>query len=85
MPKVAASFVNSLWHNDAVDIILLTSEQSMHHLFKLFNPEAHRWLQSKPWLVISNRLAQSASLLGIKKITICHPNRIIDSLFDSGR
>lgn len=82
MPSIDCYYINSLWRNDAVDIILLTSEQSMQNLFKLFSQEAHPWLQEKPCLVISERLAQAASLLGIKNITISHPNRIIDTLFD---
>lgn len=82
LPGLDYQFTNSLWRDDAVDIILLTSEQSIHNLFKLFSQEAHSWLQNKPCLVISKRLAQSASLLGIKKIKISHPNRIINTLFD---
>lgn len=82
MPAINYQFTNSLWRDNAVDIILITSEQSMLNLFKLFSQEAHSWLQSKPYLVISERLAQAAALFGIKKITISHPNRIINKLFD---
>lgn len=82
MPAPNYQFTDSLWRDDAVDIILLTSEQSIHNLFKLFSPQAHHWLHDKPCLVISERLGKIASLLGIKKIKISHPNRIIDTLFD---
>ena len=82
MPFIDTQYINSLWQNDAVDIILLTSEQSIHNLFKLFGPEAHTWLQSKPCLVLSERLAQTASLLGMKTIKISHPDRIIATLLD---
>jgi uroporphyrinogen-III synthase len=81
-PNFDFQFTNSIWRDNAVDIILVTSEQSILNLFKLFSAEAHSWLQNKPFLVISERLAQAASLMGIKKITISHPNRIINSLFD---
>ncbi|CZR33605.1 Uncharacterised protein [Legionella pneumophila] len=39
-------------------------------------------LQNKPCLVISDRLAKVASLFGIKKILISHPERMIGTLFD---
>jgi len=82
LPTINHQFSNSLWRDDAVDIILLTSEQSIHNLFKLFSQESHDWLQNKPCIVISERLAQIASKLGVKKIKISHPNRIIRTLLD---
>ena len=82
MPEISQQWLNSLWRNDAVDIILLTSEESMRNLFQLFNQEAHIWLQNKPCLVISERLAQTAALLGIKNIKLSHPNRIINTLLE---
>jgi uroporphyrinogen-III synthase len=82
LPAINYQFTNSLWRDDAVDIILLTSEQSIHNLFKLFSQESHDWLQNKPCIVISERLAQIASKLGVKKIKISHPNRIIRTLLD---
>ncbi len=82
LPAINYQFTNSLWRDDAVDIILLTSEQSIHNLFKLFSQDAHHWLQNKPCLVISERLAKTASILGIKKIKISHPNWIINTLLD---
>src|SRR5690606_15809392 len=82
IPNISQEFINSLWREDLVDIILLTSEQSMHHLFKIFSEKAHSWLHEKPCLVISERLAKSASLFGIKKIIISHPNGIMNTLLD---
>jgi uroporphyrinogen-III synthase len=81
-PKINPQFVKSLWHDDLVDIILLTSEQSLHHLFTLFGEEAHDWLRSKPCLVISERLARIASSMGINTIIHSHPAGIMDALFD---
>ena len=80
-PTICQQFIKSIWQDDAADIILVTSEQSIHNLFKLFSTEAHSWLQNKTYLVISDRLAQVASLFGIKKIKISHPSRIINTLF----
>lgn len=82
MPTIDYHYINSIWRNDAVDIILLTSEQSINNLFKLFGPQAQSWIQNKPCLVLSQRLAQVASLAGIKINFISHPNRIIDTLLD---
>ena len=82
LPQIRHQFVNSLWRDDLVDIILLTSEQSIRNLFKIFSKEAHYWLQEKPCLVISERLGKSASLLGMKKIIISHPDRMMNALLD---
>lgn len=83
LPKINEQFIKSIWRDDLVDIILLTSEQSMHHLFHLFPKDAHHWLRSKTCLVISERLAQSASSLGIEHIIRSHPEGIMNALFDS--
>lgn len=82
MPKINRQFVRSIWHDDLVDIILLTSEQSMCHLFKLYEEDAHPWLRSKTCLVLSERLAHSASSLGMNKIICSRPNEIMNTLFD---
>ncbi|MDI1352727.1 MAG: uroporphyrinogen-III synthase, partial [bacterium] len=82
MSDVPEQIINSLWREDAVDIILLTSEQSMHHLFQMIGADAHNWLREKPCLVISERLALIASLLGMKKIITSHPDKMMSTLFD---
>lgn len=82
MPKINAELITSIWRNDRVDIILLTSEQSINNLFKMFGHEALEWIQSKPCLVISERLAKAASLFGIQEIVVSHPERMINTLFD---
>lgn len=84
VPKLKKEFITSLWREDAVDIILLTSEQSMQHLFRLFSDQAaHSWLLDKHYVVISERIATCALALGIRKITICHPNRIVQTLIEN--
>lgn len=82
MPKINHQFVKSIWRDDLVDIILLTSEQSMQHLFKLFETDAHHWLRNKTCLVISERLAQIAASLGMKNIILSHPDGMMNALFD---
>lgn len=82
MPIIRRQFIDSIWQDNLVDIILLTSEQSIHNLFKMFHQEAHDWLQEKPCLVISERLAKSAALFGMKKIIISHPDGMMNTLLD---
>lgn len=81
-PSVSTEQIQELLQEDKVDIILLTSEQSIYNLFNMFDKDGQAWLQNKPCLVISERLAQSASALGFKKIMISHPERMIGTLFD---
>ncbi len=80
LPQVNQQFIQSIWLNDLVDIILITSKQSLENLFKLFGKDALSWLQSKPCLVISERIAKSASLLGMRHIIISSPNNILNTL-----
>ncbi len=68
LPTHDPSTINSLWHEDAVDIILITSQTALQHLFVLFGEKATSWLQNKPCLVISDRLAKAAHLKGFKTI-----------------
>jgi uroporphyrinogen-III synthase len=82
LPKINHQFVKSIWRDDLVDIILLTSEQSMRNLFQLFEEKAHHWLHNKTCLVLSERLAQIASSLGIKNLICSRPDEIMNALFD---
>lgn len=82
VPEVPKQLLKSIWHNNLVDIILITSEQSLHNLFALFGEDARSWLQSKVCLVLSDRLAKTAQSFGIKKIIISRPETIMNALFD---
>ncbi|WP_454785682.1 uroporphyrinogen-III synthase [Legionella sp. WA2024007413] len=82
IPQISPKLIESIWRNDLVDIILLTSEQSLHNLFKMFEQEAQEWLRNKKWLLISERLAQVASSMSIKNIKVCNPNHIMTALSD---
>lgn len=70
LPVVESAYLQSLWHDDAVDAIVFTSEEAMYHLFQLFGYEASHWLRSKPCYVKSERLAKTAVHLGINSVTI---------------
>lgn len=82
IPAIPRDNIELLWRQDLVDIVLLTSEQSMHNLFEMFGKEAHAWLKGKPCLVISDRLARCAKLSGMQNILICHPEQIMQTLFN---
>ncbi|MDF1647025.1 MAG: uroporphyrinogen-III synthase [Legionellaceae bacterium] len=70
LPNISFANTQSLWHEDAVDIILITSETALQHLFILFGEQATSWLCGKPCLVISERLAIAARKKGFKTVII---------------
>jgi uroporphyrinogen-III synthase len=79
-PHVNQAQLQAWWRNKAVDIILFTSYEAMQNTFAMFDKPAHSWLKNLPCLVISKRLAEAASLLGIRKIIRCSPETILDAL-----
>ncbi|HBI21004.1 MAG TPA: uroporphyrinogen-III synthase [Legionella sp.] len=72
--------INSLWQDDALDIILFTSEQAMRNLLDAFAGKGQSWFCSKPCLVISERLATVGASLGMKCIHLCHHDTILTAL-----
>ena len=79
-PTIKLEHINSLWKDDAVDIIVFTSLQAMNNLITLFTGERLAWLCSKPCIVISERLAKEASLLGIKTVIISCYDDVVNTL-----
>jgi uroporphyrinogen-III synthase len=45
-------------------LVILTSAEGMHNLMKLVDVEATRALRQTPWLLISERMRESALKLG---------------------
>jgi uroporphyrinogen-III synthase len=82
LPHHPKKRIETLWHEDAVDIILITSETALVHLFELFAKQAHAWLCSKPYVVISERLRQAAHKHGIQTVIVSSYDRIIHQLLD---
>ncbi len=80
LPCIEQELIDSLWHDDLVDIILFTSLQAMHHLFVLFGEVKTSWLCSKPCVVISERLAHEAYALGINTVLVSQYDKLIDTL-----
>lgn len=81
LPIVNKEETNKLWQDDLVDIILFTSQQAMQNLFTMLGEQATKWLQQKPCVVLSSRLAQAASLLGIQTIIVSRMETIIDAFY----
>ncbi|ASQ45050.1 uroporphyrinogen-III synthase [Legionella clemsonensis] len=80
MPEFDQQYLHSLWQENAVDIILFTSQQAMQNIFTMFGKKAHDWLCHTPCLVISNRLAKAAALLGIQQIIVSSPETVLQRL-----
>ncbi|OCH98181.1 hypothetical protein A8135_11460 [Legionella jamestowniensis] len=80
IPEYNQQYLDSLWQENAVDIILFTSQQAMQNIFTMFGNEAHSWLCHTPCLVISERLAKAAASLGIQQIIISKPETVLQSL-----
>lgn len=80
MPIINDEYINSIWRNNLVDIILFTSYQSMQNIFRLFGDEAKDWLINKPCIVISQRLAMEARSLGLRNVIIAAYNDILATL-----
>ena len=72
--------IKTLWHENAVDIILITSETALAYLFALFGEQARPWLCRKPYLVISERLRESAQAEGIQTVMVSPYEHIITKL-----
>ena len=73
-------YVRSLWQEEKVDMILITSEESLHNLFTLLGEEALPWLCHTPCMVISERLADVARQAGIQNVWVSPYDALIPSL-----
>lgn len=82
LPDLKQEYINAVWQDDAVDIILFTSMTAMHHFFNLFSDQGKAWIRTKPCLVISGRLAKEASILGIQTIIRCRYDTVLEALKD---
>ncbi len=80
LPAKNKDLITSLWCEDALDIILITSETALKHLFILFGEDKKTWLCQKPCLVISKRLEHAARAMGIQHILVSTYEDIIETL-----
>lgn len=80
LPDIPSEYVNSVWQDDAVDIILFTSQLAIENLIAMFSEAGRQWICNKPCVVISSRLATVAASLGIKTIIVSRYDTILESL-----
>jgi uroporphyrinogen-III synthase len=83
LPTISPLFIKEIWQDDRIDIILFTSQQAMEQLFTMFGKEAYSWLQTKPCLVISPRLANIAQAMGIKRVFMTSPHQLPEGLISA--
>ena len=69
-----------IWQNDAVDIILGSSQFVIETLFSCFNEEGKRWLCGKPWVVFSERLMRTAQKMGVRCVIVSEHQQLIKRL-----
>ena len=85
LPQFNPIELTQLWQNDAIDMIVFTSQEAMQNCFDLFGEQARAWLQKKPCVVISPRLAEAARLLGMKNIITATPETILTTIASQSR
>ena len=81
-PHALSKQAQSLWQDDAVDIILFTSQQSIYNVFSLFGEKARQWLCNKPCIVLSERLAKIAMDMGMQTMMVSRYDRLMKTLAD---
>ncbi len=87
LPEKNVQFTHTLWQDDAVDIILILSQEAMDNLFVLFEEAARPWLRSKPWIVISPRLVDIAHRHQVRTVILSPYEDILTTLrlYEHGR
>lgn len=80
LPTINPEFIEALWRNRQVDIILYTSQQALEHIFALFGQPAHAWLRNTPCIVISERLAKAAKERGITTVLVSDYDALLITL-----
>ena len=71
-----------LWEDDKVNVVLITSDQALQHLWRILPNQGKKWLREKTCLVFSSRIAEIAKRLSLDKITITEHHQIINSLLN---
>ena len=70
LPKYSKKRIEQLYQHDSIDIIIATSATSVTNLAKLVGRKGKAWLQSKPLIVVSERIAKCARQQGIKHLWV---------------
>lgn len=67
-PEKNLDFTHALWQDDAIDVVVLLSQEATANVLTLFAEEAKAWILSKPCIVISPRLAKAAHAAGFQTV-----------------
>ena len=86
LPQLGPEIFTGLVANAFPDMVILTSNEGMHNLFELVDVQAAQRLCRIPWLLISERMRESALKLGHNApIIIAHnasDNGILQTIYD---
>ncbi len=55
---------------EGVDVVLITSGESLTNLFTMIGDEGFEWLKNVPFVVVSPRIAEQASRVGLGKVVL---------------
>ena len=80
LPQMDSLRIMQVWQENTVDIIVITSVQSLRNIFALFGKKAYAWLCTKPCVVISERIAEVATELGMQTIIVSAYDAILPTL-----
>ena len=69
--ELTSSNLLDQWRAARINCIVVTSIEHLLRLFEVFQPIAQDWLAACHWICLSERIAQRAQTLGLKRISIC--------------
>lgn len=72
--------LNDLYQRDAIDMIIITSQEALDSLFAQLDTKQKIWLSQKIFLVISPRIKLAATHYGIKTILVAEIQKIMDTI-----
>ncbi|MFV2055796.1 MAG: uroporphyrinogen-III synthase [Thiohalomonadales bacterium] len=65
-PSVNAELLLKAWARDEIDVVTLTSNESLHNLYDIVGKAGQRWLQKTALLGVSERLRDAAIQLDLQ-------------------
>jgi uroporphyrinogen-III synthase len=66
LPHADAGDLLRRWARGEINIVTVTSNESLHNLYELVGKLGREWLRKTPLVVISERMVQLAKELGIQ-------------------
>lgn len=78
-PRADVTGLMKLWARGEIDVVVVTSNESLQNLFDMVGPLGRQWLRETPLVVISERTAELAHSLGFRR-----PPSIASQASDTG-